>query len=175
MNTRLEQLFDDLEVQREELLQELKQVSTEVLQKHPAGKWSTAQVLAHLITSEQLSVAYLNKKILGIETTQNTGLVEEIKMITLMISQRLPFKFKAPRMVVDKTPTYDTMDQIILVWDNARVELKAVLEKFQDNQMKCKIYKHPIAGMLNIQQAMRFFGEHITHHTPQIKNLLKQN
>ncbi len=175
MNSRLEELFDDLEVQREELLQGLKQISAEVLQKHPLEKWSIAQILAHLIASEQLSVAYLNKKVLGIETTQNTGLVEEIKMITLMISQRLPFKFKAPRMVVDKTPAYDTMDQIILAWDNARIELKAVLEKFQDNQMKRKIYKHPVAGMLNIRQALRFFGEHITHHTPQVKNLLKQN
>ncbi|MBK7650092.1 MAG: DinB family protein [Flammeovirgaceae bacterium] len=79
MNSRLEELFDDLEVQREELLQGLKQISAEVLQKHPAGKWSIAQILAHLIASEQLSVAYLNKKVLGIETTQNTGLLKKLR------------------------------------------------------------------------------------------------
>ncbi|MBK7650093.1 MAG: hypothetical protein IPJ20_04120 [Flammeovirgaceae bacterium] len=73
-----------------------------------------------------------------------------------MISQRLPFKFKAPRMVVDKTPAYDTMDQIILAWDNARIELKAVLEKFQDNQMKRKIYT-PCCGHAQYPQALRFF------------------
>lgn len=175
MNTRLEQLFDDLEVQREELLHELKQLSAEALQKHPPEKWSIAQVLAHLIVSEQLSIAYLNKKMLGIESTVNTGLKEEFKMIALIISQRLPFKFKAPRMVVDKTPVYENIDQLITVWETTRSELKMVLEKFQDNQMKRKIYKHPVAGMLNIQQALRFFGEHIAHHTPQVKNLLKQN
>jgi uncharacterized damage-inducible protein DinB len=175
LNTRLEQLFDDLEVQREELLHELKQLSAEALQKHPPEKWSIAQVLAHLIVSEQLSIAYLNKKMLGIESTVNTGLKEEFKMIALIISQRLPFKFKAPRMVVDKTPVYENIDQLITVWETTRSELKMVLEKFQDNQMKRKIYKHPVAGMLNIQQALRFFGEHIAHHTPQVKNLLKQN
>jgi uncharacterized damage-inducible protein DinB len=175
LNTRLEQLFDDLEVQREELLHELKPLSAEALQKHPAEKWSIAQVLAHLIVSEQLSIAYLNKKMLGIESTVNTGLKEEFKMIALIISQRLPFKFKAPRMVVDKTPVYENIDQLITVWETTRSELKMVLEKFQDNQMKRKIYKHPVAGMLNIQQALRFFGEHIAHHTPQVKNLLKQN
>jgi hypothetical protein len=132
-------------------------------------------VLAHLIVSEQLSIAYLNKKMLGIESTVNTGLKEEFKMIALIISQRLPFKFKAPRMVVDKTPVYENIDQLITVWETTRSELKMVLEKFQDNQMKRKIYKHPVAGMLNIQQALRFFGEHIAHHTPQVKNLLKQN
>jgi uncharacterized damage-inducible protein DinB len=175
LNTRLEQLFDDLEVQREELLHKLKPLSAEALQKHPAEKWSIAQVLAHLIVSEQLSIAYLNKKMLGIESTVNTGLKEEFKMITLIVSQRLPFKFKAPPMVVDKTPVYENIDQLITAWETTRSELKIVLEKFQDNQMKRKIYKHPVAGMLNIQQALRFFGEHIAHHTPQVKNLLKQN
>jgi uncharacterized damage-inducible protein DinB len=175
LNSRLEELFDDLEVQREELLQELKQLSVEALQKHPLEKWSIAQVVSHLIASEQLSVSYLNKKILGIENTKNTGLKEALKMIVLIISQRLPFKFKAPRMVVDHTPVYKTLDEMVLAWDRTRIELKEVLEKFQDNQIKRKIYKHPVAGMLNIRQALRFFGEHITHHTPQVKNLLKQN
>ncbi len=78
-------------------------------------------------------------------------------------------------MVVDRTPVYENIDQLITVWETTRSELKMVLEKFQDNQMKRKIYKHPVAGMLNIQQALRFFGEHIAHHTPQVKNLLKQN
>ncbi|MBL7877243.1 MAG: DinB family protein [Cyclobacteriaceae bacterium] len=172
--TQLNRLFNTLEVQRNELLQELKPYKTEVLYKQPAGKWSIAQILAHLIASEQLSVAYLNKKILGIETAQNTGVVEALKMIALILSQRLPFKFKAPRKIVDNTPVYETMDKLILDWDTTRTELKEVLKKFEDIHLKRKIYRHPIAGMLNIQQALRFLREHIIHHTPQIKNLLKQ-
>jgi hypothetical protein len=31
-----------------------------------------------------------------------------------------------------------------------------------------------VAGMLNIQQALRFLYEHVRHHAPQVKYLLKQ-
>jgi uncharacterized damage-inducible protein DinB len=175
LNTQLAQLFNALETQRTELLSLVNGISMEVANKSPQGKWSIAQVVSHLIASEQLSVRYLNKKILGIDTAPKTGIVEDFKMIVLRISQRLPFKFKAPKVVVENTPTYETIEQLTEAWNKTRIDLKTVLEKFQDNQIYRKVYKHPIAGMLNIQQALEFFREHIIHHTPQIKKLLKQN
>ncbi len=175
MNTRLAELFNTLETQRAELLSLVKAISVETISKRPPDKWSIAQVISHLIASEQLSVRYLNKKILGIDTAPKTGATEELKMIVLKISQRLPFKFKAPKVVVESTPVYESLEQLTEAWNNTRADLKTVLEKFQDTQINRKVYKHPFAGMLNIQQTLVFFREHIFHHTPQIKNLLKQN
>jgi len=175
VNPRLKQLFDRLETQRAQLQHLVKDLSDVELNKHPAEKWSIAQVISHLIASEQLSVGYLNKKILGIQTAEKSGLKEELKMLLLIVSQRLPFKFKAPRTIVENTPVYGSVDQLISAWDKTRVDLKEVLQKIEDDQINLKIFKHPRAGMLNIQQAIRFFREHIIHHTPQVKNLLKQN
>jgi uncharacterized damage-inducible protein DinB len=174
LNTQLAQLFGTLENQRIELLHVLNTISPEAARSHPPGKWSVAQVISHLIASEQLSVGYLNKKILGIETAPKTGFPEQLKMIVLIISQRLPLKFKAPTVIVQNTPNYENIEQLKMAWGKTRNDLKAVLEKFDDNQINRKVFKHPVAGMLNIQQALRFFREHIIHHTPQIKNLLKQ-
>ena len=130
--------------------------------------------MAHIITGERLSVQYLNKKILGISEAENSGVVEELKMIVLKLSQRLPFKFKAPRTVVEKTPSYQNLNNLIADWDNARSELKTLLEKFQDDQINKKVYRHVRAGLLNIQHALLFFREHIVHHAPQIKRLIEQ-
>mgnify|MGYP003833412597 CR=1 FL=1 len=175
MNANLKKLFDRLEVQRMQLQTLVKDLSDVELNKHPTEKWSIAQVLSHLIASEQLSVNYLNKKILGIQTAEKSGLKEDLKMLLLIVSQRLPFKFKAPRTIVENTRVYGSVNPLISAWDKAREDLKEVLEKFQDDQINLNVFKHPRAGMLNIQQAVRFFKEHITHHTPQVKNLLKQN
>ena len=175
MNTRLAQLFNALENQRADLLRLVNDISPEAANKSRQGKWSIAQVLSHLIASEQLSILYLNKKILGIDIAPKTGIIEELKMIVLKISQRLPFKFKAPKVVVENTPVYEHVEQLAEAWNQTRADLKTVLEKFQDNQINRKVYKHPFAGMLNIQQALKFFQEHITHHTPQVKKLLKQS
>lgn len=173
MNKKLQTLFNSLESQRHSVLGLIESLSVEKINNHLEGKWSIAQILSHLIASEQLSVRYLNKKILGIKDAADTGLTEEIKMIALIISQRLPFiKFKAPTVVVENTPPHESMEQLVATWAKTRSDLKETLEKFQDGQLKRKIYKHPFAGMLNIQQALKFFGEHIIHHRPQITKLV---
>lgn len=175
MNTSLHQLFLTLEEQRQGLLNSIQGLSSQELDQHPEGKWSIAQVLSHLIASEQLSVNYLNKKILGVKEVADTGFKEELKMIVVILSQRLPFlKFKAPNVVTEKTTSYHSFEQLNEAWVKARTELKDVLSRFKDDELKRKVYKHPYAGMLNIEQALVFFREHIIHHTPQVKNLLKK-
>jgi uncharacterized damage-inducible protein DinB len=174
LNNSLLRLFDSIETQRNELLLLVKHLTREQLNAHPEGKWSIAQILSHLITSEKLSVLYLNKKMLGIKEAPNTGLKEDLVMIALVISQRLPLKFKAPKVLAENTIIYETVEQVKEEWEKTRRDLKQILIRFQDNQLKRKIYKHPIAGMLNINQALRFFREHIHHHTPQISHLLRQ-
>jgi uncharacterized damage-inducible protein DinB len=172
LNTKLNQLYDSLESQRIKLLDSLENLPLQRLNHQPAGKWSINQVIAHLITAERMSVLYLTKKIQGIDEVDNTGLIEELKMIGLIISQRLPLKFKAPRVVVENTPSSSELKQLEKEWNTLRIDLKNLLEKVSDHQIKRKIYKHVRAGKLNIQQALIFFREHIIHHQPQIKRLL---
>ncbi len=171
MNSKLQLLFDSLESERANLLTSLKNLSADKQRHAPAGKWSIQQILAHLIAAEKLSIMYLQKKMLGIAEAENTGLWEEVKMILLRLSQRLPFKFKAPRTVIENTPSYASFDELVADWDKTRAELKTLLEKFDDAQIKKLIYKHVRAGRLNIQHALMFFHEHIVHHTPQINRL----
>jgi uncharacterized damage-inducible protein DinB len=164
--------FENLEWQRAKLLNQVASLPQDQWQTCPPGKWSIAQVLSHIIASEQLSIRYLKKKMLGIDEAPETGIVEELKMITLIVSQRLPFKFKAPTVVTDHTYVYPSFTELSDAWEKVRIDMKDVLARFQENQLNRKIYKHPIAGMLNIKQAVQFFSEHIIHHTPQIKRLL---
>jgi uncharacterized damage-inducible protein DinB len=171
VNTKLQLLFNSLESERDVLMTSLKNLSADKRLHAPKGKWSIQQILAHLIAAEKLSILYIQKKMLGITEVENTGLWEEVKMILLRISQRLPFKFKAPRTVVDNTPSYASFEELMADWDKTRAELKTLLEKFDDTQIKKQIYKHVRAGRLNIQHALMFFQEHMIHHSPQINRL----
>ncbi len=174
MNVELRKQFNKLEKLTAELIGAIENTTTAQLHQSPPGKWSLSQVFAHLITAEQLSVQYLKKKIQVIEEQPNTGLAEALKMWVLILSQRLPLKFKAPKVVVDHTAAYDDATEIINAWSKTRMELKELLDRISDHQLKRKIYKHPVVGKLNMAQTVRFFREHIIHHTPQIKRLLKQ-
>jgi uncharacterized damage-inducible protein DinB len=174
LNNSLQKQFNTLESQRATLLKLIAALSVEQLNSHPKGKWSIAQIVSHIIASEQLSVMYLNKKILGINDSPETGFREAAVMIIFTLSQRFPFRFKAPKVVVENTTPYQTVEQLTEAWEKVRADMRDVLERFQDNHLTRKVYKHPVAGMLNIQQTMKFFREHIIHHTPQIKNLLSR-
>ncbi|MEK6782782.1 MAG: DinB family protein [Bacteroidota bacterium] len=173
MNSKLQLLFDSLQQDRNELISTIKSLSVEKFNYAPVGKWSINQILAHLITAERLSVMYIQKKILGIKEAKDTGLWEDIKFEILKVSQRLPLKFKAPKMVVERTPVYTNTNELLADWDKTGAELEALLEKFDDTQTKKRIYKHFLAGRLNIQHALMFLSEHIIHHQPQINRLLK--
>lgn len=174
MNARLQLLFDTLETERLHLLDEVAKLSSEQFYQAEPGKWSVAQILAHLVAAEKLSIRYINKKISGIHDLTNTGITEELKMILLKISQRLPFKFKAPKVVVENTLSFSSLEELKAAWETERNELKILLEKFEDAQVNRKIYRHVRAGLLNIQQALIFFVEHHRHHLPQIKRLISR-
>jgi len=174
MVPQLERLYNRIEKQRANLLKSLRNLSNEELNAHPPDKWSINQIIAHLITAEDLSIQYLNKKILGINEVKDSGLVEELKMMLLIVSQRLPLKFKAPKMVVDRTSGERDLNKLIAAWDSTRIELKNILDRIESHHLKRKIYRHVRVGMLNIQHTLIFMGEHVGHHIPQIKNLLKQ-
>lgn len=168
MNSRLQSLFDSIENQRHLLLSSLKNLPSERLNSHLPNKWSINQVIAHLISAEQLSIKYISKKMLGIDQAADTGFYEELKMLLLQLSQRLPLKFKAPKIVVENTHPDLDITRLIEQWDLVRADLKALLEKMEDHQIKRKVYRHLALGLFNIQHAVKFFGEHVTHHTPQI-------
>jgi hypothetical protein len=172
MNSRLQSLYDSIETQRQSLLSLVKQLPSEKLNHHPQNKWSINEIIAHLISAEDLSVKYIDKKMLGIDQTADTGFLEELKMILLQVSQRLPLKFKAPKRVVENTHNEQDIHNLIEQWDRVRNDLKLTLEKIEDHQIKRGIYRHVRVGMINIQHAVKFFGEHVIHHAPQIKRQL---
>ncbi|MGC4022514.1 MAG: DinB family protein [Cyclobacteriaceae bacterium] len=172
MNSSLQKLFEKLENQRQSLLALVSGLPPEKLNAHPENKWSINQIIAHLITAERMSVQYLRKKMLGVEQAKDSGIWEELKMVLLVLSQRLPIKYKAPKKVVELTVSKADLSQLIEEWNEVRSEMRNILEQIDHKHIKRKIFKHIRAGMLNIQHALKFSREHIIHHTPQIKRLL---
>lgn len=172
MQATLADLFGSLEKQREELLIHLRNLHPDIINNSKNGKWSISQIAGHLITSEQLSLSYMTKKINAINEVRETGMWNELKLITFIISQRLPLKYKAPKNLGDRPKSYPDFKSLEDDWNTSRQELKLFLEKFPETGLKKKIYRHPVMGRCNIVHALIFFREHIIHHRPQISRQL---
>jgi hypothetical protein len=172
MNVRLNRAFEKTEQDRLRILDLVSSVPAERYFYQRGNHWSIAHILTHLLISEQMSLQYMKKKSLGIHTLDNSGVLEEFKTILLKISQRLPLKFKAPKIVVEKTPPALSFHDLTLRWSECRKELHGFLLSLDDKNARKKIYKHPVVGRLDAAQAVLFFREHVNHHLPQIKRLL---
>lgn len=174
MNSILRNHFTRLEEDRVSLLASLAVVPEKKLSASPAqGKWSINQILIHLLTSEQLTLAYLKKKSLGVDNLKNSGAWESLRMQILKWSQRLPFlKYNAPKHVVANTPEAVPLEELERRWTLTRMELRQFLDTVEESNVRKLIYKHPVAGRFDIIQCLMFMGEHYRHHLPQIKRLL---
>ena len=172
MNPTAQKVFNYIEDQRSELLVQLNGISPEKLNASRNGKWSISQIMGHLVTSEQLSLSYMTKKINAINEVGNSGLWGEFKLWLFILTQRLPLKYKAPKNLVDNPKAYPDFSSLEKDWNESRQQLKLFLEKFPADGLKKKIYRHPIMGRCNLIHALVFFREHLIHHYPQIKRQL---
>lgn len=174
MDKQIQKTFNKLERQREQLLGMIKNLPEGTYRNSPPGKWSIAQIVTHLLISENLSVGYMKKKSLGIETLKNSGFRQEVVSGILTISQRIPFRYNAPRVIVEHTPEALSIEEITARWSKSRNELKEFLDGISKLHSRRLIFKHPVGGMLNAEQALKFMYEHVNHHLPQVKRLLNQ-
>ena len=174
MHPKLQKIFDELEADRSAWLDKVSILSDEQFNASPApGKWSIGYILSHIMTAERLSLLYMKKKSLGMDVLDNSGIVEHVKFIFLKVSQRIPsVKFKAPHVVVEKTPEALSFQELSDQWTASRENLKIFLNSIDDKNIRKKIYKHIIVGQLDVVQGLKFLREHFHHHLPQIKRLL---
>jgi len=176
MHPALQSLFEQIENRRESILNSFRSLTEAQLNQRPRNdQWSAAEVLSHLVSAEKLSVAYMQKKAQNLPNLDRTGPWEEIKMGMLIISQRMPgLKFKAPKRVVESTTLLTSLSEIEAVWKAVREDLRRLLESLPPAEHDRKVYRHPAVGYLNSRQALIFLREHLIHHAPQLRSLLKQ-
>jgi len=173
MNHQLLIHFGQCEAERVKLMRELSAYPESMLDHKPSPeRWSVNQILIHLLTSEQLTLAYLKKKSLGVDQVKDAGPRESLKIFLLILSQRLPMKFKAPAVVLAHTPATVPLESLAAQWEILRREMQDFLETIRDEHLKRLIYKHPVAGRLDVIQCLTFMREHFLHHLRQIKLLL---
>lgn len=173
MEKVLQEKYLRLQSETKVFLKEIAALSSTTYHYKPGDeKWSISQILTHIMVAEKLSVDYMKKKSLGLDELDNAGTYEDIKLYLLRLSQRLPLKFKAPKVVLEKTPHPLSFGDLVRQWELVRADLVEFLNQFNDQTVHKKVYKHPVAGRLSVIHAIDFFIEHLNHHRPQVMRII---
>ena len=172
MHAALEKQFMQLETERKELFNRLKNYNDDALNKQPAaGKWSVAEVIAHLITAEEMSLKYLSKKVQDTSKAEKEGLKNKWRWLLVQIVFTFDIKFKAPEIVEPKLG-YQSLANLEMHWGKVRAQTLEVLSKLSDDELNKELWKHAIAGKMNLHHMVQFFGVHYHRHLKQIDRTL---
>ncbi len=165
------QQLDKLDRQLDSLLSELSAYSEAQLNRQPRpDAWSALQVMHHLLLAEQMSMAYVKKKLSYNPALKNAGLGGAWRIFLLWVFVHTPLKFKAPKNVSGESlPPYSTLQATGEAWKNIRKELRDYMTILPDELFHKSIYRHPFAGLLSLTGMLRFFEWHFTRHLKQIR------
>jgi len=168
MRDRLLKKFDRLERMKAELLIRIDGVDADRLQRAPQpGKWSAAQVMDHLCGAEGRSVEYIRKKTLDPKSVPPASIMCAVRTILLTTALSSPLRFKAPDVVAD-VPDNPPVDEVTARWKVVRAELRELIETLPEDLLGRALFRHAVAGRMNMSQTLDFMIFHLKRHSGQI-------
>ncbi len=174
MDSKLRNQLDLLDAELNKLLEELRNYRESDLNRRPKpGAWSPLQVMQHLMRSEELSQAYVTKKLSFNPTLRNKSIASSFRSAAVNLYLSSPFKFKAPDAIGDNAlPEGSSFWEVVKQWTNQRQALADFLENIPAEYRNKEVYKHPVGGRLTLDQMLEFFHAHFRRHRKQIRKAL---
>lgn len=174
MNPRTMRRFEQLEQMRERLEEELTQRPEALLrQPPPSGGWSILQVVSHLVEAETGTLGYMRKKSAPATQLPRAGVSCEIRSLLLTAALRSPFRFRVPKPIA-QNPELHSRDESLEQWHRVRSEWRFFLGEFPQPLENRQIFRHPVAGRMNLDQTLRFLRDHLEHHLRQVERIWRQ-
>ena len=174
MNATLQKQFDQLEKSRKDLFEDLSSYDDEIINKRPKpGVWSIAQVVEHLIKAEESSLHYLQKKTQDTSKVPVAGLGSRWRYFLTAAVFMTNIKYKSPDLILP-TDSYATIKHLNQHWAKVRKDTYELLNRLPEADLKKEIWKHAIAGKMNVSQMLAFFNIHFNRHRKQVYRTLAE-
>ncbi|MDB5281845.1 MAG: hypothetical protein JWO06_920 [Bacteroidota bacterium] len=174
MEKIFEAKYGVIEASRKNLLNNLKKYPDDILNKKPSPQaWSVVQVIEHLMASEELSLKYLQKKTQDTSKSKNAGLTGKWRLFITKAMFSVPVKFKSPALL-NPPADFVSLNDLETKWEQIRHDLFQLLSKLPAKDLQKDIWKHAVAGKMNVFQMVEFFNFHFKRHRKQITRTIAQ-
>lgn len=171
LNQDLLSQLDRVEILRDELLNEVHNLTDTQINRSPAnGKWTILQIIEHLVLGEDY--------VLGdISQLENAVLKKRkpyhfIRFYIVMGILSSSFKVKAPSKKMYPTSKY-SLDELSIRWKNNHSLLRTYFENLTTKTRNKAVFFHPITGPLKPKKALNLLEVHLHRHRKQIQELAK--
>lgn len=174
MTEEVKGAFERMALNRSRMLAELANWKEEDLQKHEAGQWNALQVVDHVITSEKGTLGYLMKKTqANPDELPQKGMEQVAAGSKLNAALKTDRKWKAPDVLPQ--PKGDrSLEEMAAYWEGLQGKIVAFVSSLDSAFDDKLIFRHPIAGPLDLKDTIDFLANHIDHHMHQLERIKNQ-
>ena len=162
--------FEELQRERSELVGELGKWPAKRLSFRPAeGAWSAVEVLDHVVRVESLTIGDMRE---GLRRPHAVGEGERPKIAELERALRSDKKFRVPAGQGAIYPVAQTTwAEVTERWNEARKELRGMLESMGPEEVQLGVFDLPYAGWMTVEEVLKHFSDHLYHHQFQLERL----
>lgn len=153
------------------ILRELQQWSPlELRTPSDQGAWNALQVVRHIIISEKGTLAYLLKKTSsGPEGIEKSNSESKQSGEKLQKALKASEKWKAPQVLPD--PESIDLASSASYWGELRDQYDIFLNNLDPAFYDLQVFKHPLAGRIDLYDTLDFLSNHIQHHMYQLERI----
>lgn len=165
----LQKIFDDLEVSRARFMDTLKGLDEVQLSFRPrSDSWSALEVAEHVLIAEQLSTETMLR--LAGRRSRSRTLLQRLGYAAVWAVLKLRLRVNTPSRVLQPSGGM-TLRQIAAEWDASRARLRSYFEDLEPAALEHAGFGHPVAGPMNLREALLFLLRHTRHHQEQLERI----
>lgn len=157
--------LDALEAEREDLLERLGAVpETRLRRSVDSASWSVLQIVEHLIQAEEYCLlGHLPPERLE---PRRRSLLQRLAYRLVILILRSPLRVSTPIEEMDPTGT-TPLARLADRWRTSHSRLRTITLDVSDPRRDA-VFRHPVAGPMTPDQAIRMLAAHQTRHLTQI-------
>ncbi len=165
----VEAAFTRLEDRRRSLAARLAEMTAAQRDFRPQPEaWSSLQVARHVQLTERAIAGSLRRGAGGVPARrtwkQRLGNVVVGTVLRLGIRVRLPIRVVTPEEGLD-------LEAVSAEWERERAALSDLLEKVDRAALRAPAFVHPVAGPMDLGEALGFLERHFDHHLRQLARI----
>ncbi len=162
--------FGRLEARRTALLLELGALTPLQLAFRPSpDAWSPTEVAHHLSLVDARTTRVLTeRRVSGVTRRRARDVLVRAPLLRLYFA--IGWRAKMPVKGVAPDPTVP-LERTAAQWAETRRTLAAYLDAMDEDACRAIVYRHPIAGFMDIVETLHFLSRHHDHHLRQVARI----
>jgi hypothetical protein len=161
--------LDAIEAKRQALLARVASMSAAERQwRESPDTWSAVEIVEHLVRAEHVVIGDLRDVATRADATRSLGERLQALIVALVLRFGVRVEVASEAMRPTGTPTFDRLRER---WDMQHRALREYVEGADRAQQRRRVFRHPIAGPLDLPQMLGLLDAHLASHERQLERL----